>query len=188
MSDLDGIIQKEALAEINQLLQESEAKAAAVVQEARTKASARVAARRRDIEAEARAGIRRAESAAQLIVSTALIEARGRVVAAVKEKASGALEEVAAKPNYSEVLRALADEAFQAVKTSEAVVVHPSDRDRLGDWAVHKGIELRTDPGIRLGVRIISSGGKSSVENSLPDRIERAWDMLVSGVVQLLWE
>jgi V/A-type H+-transporting ATPase subunit E len=188
MSDLDGIIQKEALAEINQLLQESEAKAAAVIQEAQTKASAQVAACRKRTEAEVRAAVRRAESAAQLTVSTARIHARGREVALVKEKALGALEEIAAKPNYGEVLSALADEAFQAVKAPEAVVVHPNDRDKLEDWAVHKGIELRTDPGIRVGVRIISSGGKSSVENSLPERLDRAWDMVVSGVVQLLWE
>jgi V/A-type H+/Na+-transporting ATPase subunit E len=188
MSNLDGIIQKEAFAEINQLLQESEAKAAAVIQAAQMNASAQVAACRKRTEAEIRAAGRRAESAAELTVATARIHARGQVIALLREKALDGLEEIAAKPNYGEILHALADEAIKAVKAPEAVVVHPNDRDKLEGWAMQNGIELRTDSGIRLGARIISSGGKNSVENSLPERLDRAWDMLVSGVVQLLWE
>jgi V/A-type H+-transporting ATPase subunit E len=188
MSKLDGIIHKEALAEIDQLLQEAEAKAAAVIQEAQTTASQRVAACRKSTEARVRTGVRRAESAAELTVSIASIQARGQVVARVREKALGALEEIASRPNYGEILHALADEAIKAVSAPEAVVVHPDDRDKLAGWAVQQGIELRTDPEIHLGARIISRGSRSSVENSLPERLERAWDVLVSGVVQLLWE
>jgi V/A-type H+-transporting ATPase subunit E len=188
MSKLGDILLEEARAEIDDILADGDTRARAIVREAQEKASARLAAHRKKTEAEGRAATRRAESAAELVISTGRMKARGHMLDKVRERALTALEETAGKPNYGEVLQALAEEAMNAVEAAEAVVVHPNDKTRLRGWAMGKGFELKTDPRLRLGVRIMASGGKRSVENSLPERLLRAWDRLSPRVARMLWE
>ena len=188
MSKLGDILQDEVSAEIAGILSEADSRAEMFIQEARDKASDRLAAYQRRNEAEARAATRRTESAAELIVTTARMQAKGRVMTLVREKALEVFDELTGKPDYSAVLQALAEEAMQTVEEPKAVIVHPSDKPLLSGWATQKGLDLRTDPGIRLGVRIVSADGKRSVENCLPGRLERAWNTLASGVEKILWE
>ncbi len=187
MSKLGDILQEEALAEINAILTEADSKARVLIREAEKQASDRVSAYQRRAEAEHRAAARRSESAAELTLATVRIQARGQVIALVKKRTLAALEALAGRPNYGRVLEALAEEALKAVEAPEALVVHPDDRDKLSPWAIQKGLELRTDPKLHLGVRIVSRGGRRSVENSLPERLQRAWETLASGVAQRLW-
>ena len=76
---------------------------------------------------------------------------------------------------------------MQVVEVAETVVVHPDDKEKLGSWALAKGLELQTDPELRLGVRIVGRRG-TKVENTLPERLHRAWSKLAPGVTKLLWE
>lgn len=187
MSKLKDILQEEAIAEINKILAEADSKAETLIAEAKSKASERVEACRRKVEAELRGATRRAESAAELILSTGRIQVRGEAIALVKNKVLTRLEEIAGKPSYGKILEALAEEAMKAVEAPEAVVVHPNDEAKLHAWAVQKKLELRTNPGLHLGVRIVAYGGQRSVENSLPERLKRAWESVASGVAQRLW-
>jgi V/A-type H+-transporting ATPase subunit E len=187
MSTLRDILQEEALAEINAILTEADSRAGMLIRQAEKQASDRMAAYRRRAEAEIRAAARRAESAAELTVSTASMQARGEAIALVKKKALDGFEEIARRPNYGEMLEALAEEAMKRIEAPTAVVVHPTDKARLSAWATRKGLELRTDPGLHFGVRIVAHGGQRSVENSLPERLQRAWETLAPGVAQRLW-
>jgi V/A-type H+-transporting ATPase subunit E len=188
MSKLGDILQEEALGEINAVLAEAESQAARLVRDAEKEASARLKSYQRKLQVEALAATRRARSAAELNVSTARMEAKGRVIESVRKSALKALGEVANRHNYSDVLQKLAEEALKAVELGKAVVVHPDDEEKIHDWAAKKGLEIRTDPGLRVGVRIIDGSGKRSVENSLPERLERAWNALASDVAKQLWE
>ena len=187
MSKVGDILQEEALAEIDSILTEAGSKATVLVQEAEKQASERVATFRKRVEAEVRAANRRAKSAAEITLSTARMRARGQAIALVKKKVLSGLEEIAGKPNYGEILEALAEEAMKAVEAPEAAVVHPDDNAKLSTWAIQKGLDLRTDPDLHLGVRIVAHGGQRSVENSLPERVKRAWETLAPGVAQRLW-
>ena len=187
MSNLREILQEEALAEVNEILLEADSRADMLIREAKSKASERVEAYRKKAEAELRAATRRAKSVSELTLSIARIRAREEVVALVREKALAALEEIATQPAFRETLEALAEEAIKAVQGPEALVVHPDDRDKLSAWAKQKGLVLQTDTGLHLGVRIVASGGQRSVENSLPQRLRRGWDTLVSGVAKRFW-
>ena len=138
MSKLGDILQDEVSAEIAEILSEADSRAAMLLQEAREKASARLAANQRKNEAEARAATRRAESAAELTVTTARMQARGRVMALVRQKALEAFDELTGKPDYSAVLQALAEEAMKTVEGPKAVIVHPSDKPLLSGWATQK--------------------------------------------------
>jgi V/A-type H+-transporting ATPase subunit E len=187
MLKLEKILQEEAKAEINQVLAEADSRAQKIVSEAESRAAARRAAHRKKTEAEARAASQQAQSAAELSVATARLQAKGEVMELVRQKALSALEKTASEPSYGEVLQALAQEAMKVADAAEAVVVHPNDRERLSHWARQQGLELQTDPELRLGVRIVCGSGRR-VENTLPERLDRAWDSLAAAVTKLLWE
>jgi V/A-type H+-transporting ATPase subunit E len=188
MSKLNDILQEEALAEINQILDESDSRAGTLIEKAEKKASTRLAVHRKRIESEMRAAKNRAQGAAELAIATARIQAKGKIIALVRKKALSAIEELAGKSGYSKILLALADEAIKAVDAAEAVVVNPNDTAIISDWAMQKRIEVRTDPELRLGVRLVSHSSKYSAENSLPERLDRSWDMLSARVAQILWK
>ncbi len=187
MSNLREILQEEALAEVNKILAEANSRADTLISEAKSKASERVEAYRKKAEAELRTAARRAKSASELTVSIARIRARGEEIALVREKVLAGLGEISGKPAFREILEALAEEAVKAVQEPETLIVHPDDRDKLSAWAKQKELALQTDPGLHLGVRIVARGGQRSVENSLPQRLQRGWETLVSGVAQQLW-
>jgi V/A-type H+-transporting ATPase subunit E len=187
MSKLGEILQQEVLAEIDRMLAEADSKADRLVREAEKKASDRLAAYRKRADAKFRAATLLAESAAELTLVTARTQAKSQVIALVEKKAMAVLEEIADKPGYDRVLETLAEEAIKTVDPAEAVVVHPNDKVNLNPWAKRMGLELRTDPGLHLGVRIVARGSRRSVENTLPERLHRAWETLVSGVAQRLW-
>jgi V/A-type H+-transporting ATPase subunit E len=187
MSKLEEILQQEAEAEIDEILAEADSRAAKIVSEAQNRASAKVAAHQKKIEAEARAANRQGQSTAELIVSNARVQAQGEVMDLLRQKVLLALEETASQSGYGEVLQALATEAMGVAEAPEALVVHPHDKEKLGDWARQKGLELQTDPELRLGIRIVSRNGKK-VENTLPERLRRVWGTLAPEVTKLLWD
>ncbi len=187
MSKLETILQEEALREINAILAEGEEKAKAIVSQAEAKAERIRAAAQRRLEAERRAALTRAKSAAELRLTTARMQAKGEVIARVREEASRRLQALKQDPGYPEVLVKLAEEALRAVPGAEAVAVHPDDRGHLEAWAQSKGLLLKTEDAVGLGVRVYAAGGSTYVENTLPGRLERAWDGLAAEVANLLW-
>jgi V/A-type H+-transporting ATPase subunit E len=187
MSKLEEILQQEAEAEINAILAEADTKAGEILSVAESRAAERVAAHRKEIEAGERAATHQAQSVAELSISSARIKTKGEMMDQLRQKVLLALEEAPYKPGYGEVLQALAEEAMQVAEEAETVIVHPNDREKLNAWAIHRGLELQTAPDLRLGVRIVSRSGKK-VENTLPERLQRAWGTLAPEVSKLLWE
>jgi V/A-type H+-transporting ATPase subunit E len=188
MSKLGDILQEEVQGEIDAVLAEAESRAERLIRDAEEKASARVKSHQEIMQVETFAAVRRARSAAELNVSTARMRAKGQVIESVRKRALMAVEEIAGQRNYRDILEALAEEALRAVEGAKSAVVHPEDEERIRGWAAKKGLELLTDPGLRLGVRLVDSKGKRSVVNSLPERLDRAWSTLASEVAKQLWE
>lgn len=187
MSKLETILQEEVLAEIQQLLSQAEEEAAKIVAEAEEKAQAQLAAQKRKLEARKAAELHRAASAAELAVTTARVEAKGEVISEIYRKVQARLEALPASPEYPTLLERLAAEAVAAVGKAEAIVVHPDDLPRIKGWAEGKGLEVMSDETVRLGVVAVAKGGKTRVANTLPDRLERAWEVLSAKVSQVLW-
>ncbi len=187
MSRLEDILKLEIGSEISAQAAEAEAKAISILETAKAKAESLLASRQKALEAELAAATRRAESAAELVVNQARIRARGQVMDQVKAGVLSSLDSLAAKPGYAQVLVKLADEALESLGQAEAIVVNPSDRGHLEGWAGAKGLEVRTDANIKLGVRLIAKGGKANVLNTLTERLERAWDELSVKASKALW-
>ncbi|WP_114312556.1 V-type ATP synthase subunit E [Thermus caldifontis] len=187
MSKLEAILSQEVEAEIQAVLAEAKAKADSLVSEARAKAEGLLSAKRRALEASLQAALRRAESAGELLLATARTEAKGEVLARVREKVQEALMALPESPDWPGVLRKLAEEALAALGEPEALASHPENLPHLEDLARQRGLKLREDPALRLGVRAMGKGGRTQVENALPSRLERAWDALSSKVAQVVW-
>jgi V/A-type H+-transporting ATPase subunit E len=187
MSKLAEILQAEVGAEIEGIAAEADSQAARIVSEAKSHAEDRLAEQKKKLEAEARAAAQGAQSAADLIVSSARTQARGEVLDLLWQKVHLALEEIASQADYGEILQALAVEAMQVAPGAAALVVNPDDQEKIKDWARQQGLELRTDPQLHLGVRIVSQGG-AAIENTLLERLRRAWGTLGPEVTKILWE
>jgi V/A-type H+/Na+-transporting ATPase subunit E len=187
MSKLEKILQAEVEAEINEIMAEADSRAAEIVSEAENRAAAKVGATREMIAAQARAATHQAQSTAELGVANARLQAKGEVMDLLREKVLLALERLPSQPGYGQVLQTLAEEAMGASEGAEAVVVHPHDKEKLTDWGREKGLDLQTDPELRLGVRVVSRSG-TSVENTLLERLRRVWTTLGPGLTRLLWE
>jgi V/A-type H+-transporting ATPase subunit E len=188
MSKLGDILQEEVLAEIKAVQGKAESRATDLIREAEEKASSWMKSHQKEMQAKALAATRRARSAAELRVSTARMQAKGRMIESVRKQALAALEGIVNRQNYQDILEAFAEEALKTVEGAKSVVVHPQDKETIREWAAEKGLELRTDPAIRLGVKIVDTNGERSVENSLPERLDRAWNTLASEVAKKLWE
>jgi V/A-type H+/Na+-transporting ATPase subunit E len=187
MAKLEEILQAEVGAEIDDILAAAASRAAEIVSEAQTRAADRLAAHRQQLAASARAADQQARSAADLTVSRARMEARGEVLDLLRQKVDQALAEMPSKPDYPAILQALAAEALGVAAAAATLVVHPEDQDSMRDWAREQGLELETDEALRLGVRIVGRHG-TTVENTVPERLRRAWGELGPQVTKILWE
>jgi V/A-type H+-transporting ATPase subunit E len=187
MSKLEDILQQEVGLEIAALKAEAEARAKSILDQATARAEALKAARQKALEAEHAAAVRRAESAGELVLNQARISARGQAVDQVKAEVLKALQNLAAQPTFGDTLRKLADEALKGVGKAEAVVVNPAHAGLLEAWAKEKGLKLQTDPKVNYGVKLVAEGGRAQVQNTLTDRLERAWDSLSAKAAKAIW-
>ena len=187
MSKLEEILQQEVATEIEEILGEADSRAARIVSEAKGHAEDRIVEHKKKLAAEARAATQGAQSAADLIVASARTRARGEVLDLLWQKVHLALEETPSRADYGAILQALAAEARHVAAGAQALVVNPDDQDKVKEWARQHGLELQTNPELRLGVRIVSQGG-TVIENTLPERLRRAWSIFGPEMTGMLWE
>ena len=187
MAKLEDILQQEVVAEVRGFESSAEAMVMGLLVEAQARADALKAARTKALEADRAAAVRRAESAAELLLSQARVQARGQIMDQVKAGLGTSLAAYKSNPAYPATLVKLAQEALASIGQAEALVVAPGDEAHLKAWAQQNSLELRTDPGLTLGVRVVGIGGKAQVQNSLPERLERAWDALSARAAQAIW-
>ncbi len=187
MSKLAEILQAEVGAEIDKITAEAQTQADKIVSEAKSHAEDGIAEQQKKLEAEARAAAQGARSAADLIVASARTQARGEVLDQLWHKVRRALEEKAVQADYGEILQTLAKEAMHVAPGALTLVVNPDDQEKMKDWAAEQGLELLADPHLSLGVRLVSQNG-AAVENTLPERLRRAWATLGPEVTKILWE
>lgn len=187
MSKLEAILSQEVEAEVRAVLEGAKREAEGLLAEARAKAEALVGAKEKAVRAAFQAALKRAESAGELLLATARAQAKGEVLEGVRARVEEALLALPKDPRWPDILKRLAEEALSALPEPEALLAHPEDLPHLEDLAKARGLALRPDPALRLGVRAVGRGGKTQVENSVLSRLERAWDALSAKVAQVLW-
>ena len=94
------------------------------------------------------------------------------------------LRDIGSLPAYREILGRLLNEARQAVPQAEVAEVNPRDVELLRSMVTD--LEVRPNPGIEGGVRLVSHGGKSGITNTLMGRLQSLRGQLTPQVQQLL--
>jgi len=105
----------------------------------------------------------------------------------VRAEVGDSLQKLTQKPEFATILHQLADEALSNIGQAESVVVNPAHASLLNEWVQSKGLQLKTDPSIRDGVRLVAVGGRAFVQNTLSERLERAWDALSAKAAKAIW-
>ncbi len=189
-SELMDLLEREAEAERERVLAEARERARRVIEEAEAEAQARLEEQRRRLAAEVEAARVRARGVANLRASSLVLQAKEDLVAQVFRRAEEELDRIAADPaRYGPLLRALLKEA--AAGFSNRVVVECPERDAAAVEAAARELGLAADvrpsPEVRSGVRVRSEDGRFTVENTLHSRLQRARQVLLSEVADVLW-
>lgn len=190
-SDLVGILEQEASAEIERILAEARARAAGIVSEARRDAESYLEAQRREAEAERQAARTQAESAAQLQAAAMVLQEKDQALAEILTGAQNELERLPRdKTKWGPILRGLIQEGAAELSGHLVIEVHPDDLQAARQAAQALGLdaEITASTAIRGGVRLATPDGRFVVENTVASRLERVRPVLASEVAALLWQ
>jgi len=190
-SELIALLEREAAAEREQILNDAKAQADRILAEARREAEAHLAATRERLAAEEKAALVKAHSTAALRASAMVLQAKEEEIARVF---AGAEAELAGfnrdQTRYPQALLAFIEEGLKGLPEHAVVTVHPEDLALVHDLVRLRGwqVTIRADPGVRGGAQIASPDGRFVVTNTLASRLERARPALAAEVAKILWE
>ncbi len=189
-SELVAILEKEAAAEIEQVLADARTQAERLVVQATEEAQTYLAAQGQRLDAERKAAQVKAQSAAQVKASALILQAKDQAIAEVFAAAEAELFRVQQdRGRYAAVLRGLIREAAGGLTGRITVEVNPRDLD-LARQAVKElklDAEVRPADDVSGGARLVSDDGRFIVENTLASRVERVKALLVPEIAALLW-
>jgi V/A-type H+-transporting ATPase subunit E len=189
-SELIALLEREAQAERERVLDEARVQAEAIRAQAARDAEEYLEATRTRLEAEGRAALVKARSAARLKATSLVLQAKEEEIGRVFVAAARALAELVRDPaRYPDVLQAFIEEGLKGVAGRTVVTVNPSDEGTVVELARRLGweIEVRTDPAVSGGARIASPDGRFVVTNTVTSRLERARPALAADVAKTLW-
>ncbi|WP_261663151.1 V-type ATP synthase subunit E [Deinococcus sp. Marseille-Q6407] len=181
---LDKLLENEAQAEIERIRADARARAEQIVGAARAEAQELTESRSRVLDKQYQAGLTRARSAADLEMNAARLSAGEEGIAQVYGLVEQQLRDISGLPAYREILGRLLNEARQAVPEAEVAEVNPRDVELLRSMV--SDLEVRGNPGIEGGVRLISQGGKSGITNTLMGRLQTLRGGLTPEIRQML--
>ena len=181
---LDKLLENEAQAEIERIRADARARAEQIVAGARSEAQTLTESRSRVLEKQYQAGMTRARSSADLELNAARLSAGEEGIVQVYGLVEQQLRDIGSLPAYREILGRLLNEARQAVPQAEVAEVNPRDVELLRSMVTD--LEVRPNPGIEGGVRLVSHGGKSGITNTLMGRLQSLRGQLTPQVQQLL--
>ncbi len=191
MANLAALLEKEAGAEVEEILSEARQRASEIVAKAEDDAKALTAQRERTSQSQGEAARVRAASAAQLEASSMKLRAQHSVVEGVFEAAENELRTLQKDDKrYTPVFSSLLDEAVGALGGKAEVtkvIVNPVDEKRAKEAAKQHGLDskVETDAGVEGGVKL-KARSNVTLENSLFDRLRSAREELASEVSKLL--
>lgn len=181
---LDKLLENEAQSEIERIRGEARDRAALIVRQAQEQAQDLIDSRTRQLDTQAQASTVRARSAAELELNAARLTAGESGIKRAFVLAHNELLAVTRVPEYQDIMARLIAEARMTVPHAAVVEVHPSEVAVAR--AIVTDLEVRENPQLQGGVRLISKDGKSGVTNTLPARLERLRDSLAPQISRML--
>lgn len=183
---LDKLLENEAQQEIERIRAEARAQADKIVSDARERAENLLASRQRALETQHQAGLVRARSAADLEMNAARLTASEAGVTQVYRMVDDYLGNITSAPEYGNILSRLIQQGLEAVPDAEAIELNPAEAQQARHLV--SGVEIRENPAIKGGVRVVARGGKSGVTNTLAGRLERVRAEMAPQISRMLAE
>lgn len=188
MANLAALLDKEAGAEIEAIVEEARQRASSIIDEAKREAEAIEARHARQAEQQREALLVRAQSAAQLEASSMRLNAQQGAIQQVFDAVESEVSSLVGDAGrYTPVFEALLREALAAQSASpDRVVVNPSDAELAKTTLASLGVDapVETAEDLAGGVRL--AYGKTHVENTLSGRLDALRDDLASDVAHVL--
>lgn len=178
------MLDSEVSAEIAQIQAGAREEASRIVRDAEARAEELLQSRRRQLETRRAAELTRARSTAELGRSASRLSASESQLSRAFALAEEQLGHIRGAPQYREILSRLLQEARGALPNAEVAETHPDDLALLRELA--PDLEVRANPEVRGGVRLLGMGGKSGLTNTLPGRLERLKATLAPQVSAIL--
>ncbi|MCU0605837.1 MAG: V-type proton ATPase subunit E [Candidatus Edwardsbacteria bacterium] len=187
-SELLRVIEAEAAAERERVLDAAREQAAAIAQAARDRVRAAREAGDRLRQEEERAARLKAASAAELSASALLLSAKSAVLDAAFAAAGDRLRTLDGAA-YRAALKALLAEAAAGLDGPLVITVRGADVKLAGEAARELKLDatVAADGAADGGVVAAGRDGRMMVCNRFADRIERARPALLSRLSQVLW-
>ncbi|HKV43874.1 MAG TPA: V-type ATP synthase subunit E [bacterium] len=190
-SELIQLLEQEARAEKDKVLEEARRRAAEILAAARKDAEEVLSSSRKGLEDERVQARTRAASAGSLRAGALLLEAKDQAIQEVFARAAEELERASRDPaRRRAILQRLLAEAVQGIETPGATLeVPPGDADaaREACRTLHLSVEVRESPDVRGGVRLTTKDRRIAVENTVASRLNRTRSILISRVAETLW-
>jgi vacuolar-type H+-ATPase subunit E/Vma4 len=187
-SELLKVIEAEAQAEQQRILDAAKAQADAMVAAAEADAKRTREEGERARAEDERSTRLKAASAAELAASALRLETKSAVLESVFAAAGGRLQKLAA-PEYRKALKALIAEAAAGFDGPFVIKVRGDDAKLAGE--IVKELKLsaaaEVDASVDGGVIAADRQGRMQVRNRFSDRIGRARPALLSALAQILW-
>ena len=183
---LDKLLENEAQSEIERIRAEARGRAEKIVADARERAQSLLDSRQRALETQHQAGLVRARSAADLELNASRLTASESGVTQVYQMVEDYLGNVTTAPEYGNILSRLIQEGLQAVPDAEAIEVNPAEMNVARHLV--SGVDVRENPSVKGGVRVVARGGKSGVTNTLSGRLERVKAEMAPQISRMLAE
>jgi len=187
-SELLKLIETEAQAEQQRILDSARQGARDILDKARTQAAQMKEAQQALLTAEDNSALLKAQSAAHLEASALVLSAKDRMISGVFSEAARQLNSLSGAP-LKKALKNLMAEACSQFGPGMVVTVKKEDLALAQQIAKELKLDakLEADPSVRDGV-IVSSPDKTSVVlNRFADRMARAKPALTSSLAQILW-
>jgi vacuolar-type H+-ATPase subunit E/Vma4 len=190
-SELIRLLEQEARAEKDKVLDEARRRAAEILAVGRKETEEILSSARKGLEDQRAQARTRAASAGSLRAGAQLLEAKDQAIQEVFTRAAEELERAGRDPaRRRAILQRLLAEAVQGIDTSGATLeVPPGDGDaaREACRALHLSVEVRESPNVHGGVRLTTKDRRIAVENTVASRLGRTRSILVSRVAETLW-
>lgn len=189
--ELVALLEREAAAEREQILNDARAQADAIRADARRAAEEYLSATRGRLEAEGRAALVKAQSTALLRSSALVLQAKEEAINLVFARAHDDLAALARDTqHYPAVLQAFIEESLGGIAGHAVVTVNPADQAAAEALVRTRGWDatVQADPAVWGGAQVSSPGGRFVVTNTLASRLERARPALAAEVAKILWE
>ena len=187
-SELLKLIENEAQAEQQRILDSARQGAQDILDKARAQAAQMKEAQQALLAAEDNSALLKAQSAAHLEASALVLSAKDRMISGIFAEAARQLNSLSGAP-LKKALKNLMAEACSQFGPGMVVTVKKENLALAQQIAKELKLDakLEADPSVRDGV-IVSSPDKTSVVlNRFADRMARAKPALTSSLAQILW-